>query len=116
VKPPPDVLDLAALRRNFGEDLAFAGRLAAKFEGRYPGQLAAIAGALARGDAAAAAESAHRLAGETSVFYALAARQAALHVEDLARAGDLPGAVEACATLREELERLMHSLRELSAS
>ena len=111
--PPADVLDLAALRRNFGDDLAFAGRLAAKFEGRYPGQLATIAEALTGGNAAEAAESAHRLAGETSVFYSIAARQAALRVEDLARAGDLPGAANACDVLRTELDRLARSLREL---
>jgi HPt (histidine-containing phosphotransfer) domain-containing protein len=87
-----DILDLAALRRNFGDDMAFAARLAAKFEGRYPGQLATVRGAITRGDGTAAGDAAHRLAGETSVFYALAARQAALRVEDLARAGDLAGA------------------------
>ena len=112
--PLPDVLDLAALRRNFGDDLAFAGRLAAKFEGRYPGQVDVVGEALARGDGVAAAEAAHRLAGETSVFYSIAARQAALRVEDLARAGDVAGASLACGVLRTELDRLARSLRELS--
>ena len=114
MQPEPDVLDIAALRRNFGEDVAFAGRLAEKFAGRYPGQLEGVREALGRGDAVGAAEAAHRLAGETSVFYAVAARQAALHVEDLARAGDLAGASGACDVLRTELDRLARTLRELS--
>jgi HPt (histidine-containing phosphotransfer) domain-containing protein len=114
VAADPQVLDLAALRRNFGEDLEFAGRLVTKFEGRYPAQLAAIRDALSRSDGSVAAETAHRLAGETSVFYSVAARQTALHVEDLARAGDLAGAAAACDVLGDELERLIRSLRELS--
>jgi HPt (histidine-containing phosphotransfer) domain-containing protein len=112
----PDILDLAALRRNFGDDLAFAARLAAKFETRYPDQLDAVREAITRGDGTAAGEAAHRLAGEASVFYAVAARQAALHVEDLARAGDLTGAAAARESLRTELDRLAAPLRQLAAS
>ena len=112
----PVILDLAALRRNFGEDLAFAGRLAVKFEGRYPGQLAAVRETLARGEGTAAGEAAHRLAGETSVFYAVAARQAALAVEDFARAGELAEAAAACDRLDAELRRLAKTLQQLAAS
>ena len=111
-----DILDLAALRRNFGEDLAFAGRLAVKFEGRYPAQLTAVRETLARGEATAAGEAAHRLAGETSVFYAVAARQAALAVEDLARAGQLAEAMAACDRLEAELRRLAATLQQLGSS
>jgi HPt (histidine-containing phosphotransfer) domain-containing protein len=111
-----DILDLAALRRNFGEDLAFAGRLAVKFEGRYPGQLTAVRDALARGEGTVAGEAAHRLAGETSVFYATAARQAALAVEDLARAGQLVEATAACDRLEAELRRLSTTLQQLATS
>jgi HPt (histidine-containing phosphotransfer) domain-containing protein len=113
---PSDILDLAALRRNFGEDLAFAGRLAVKFEGRYPGQLTAVREALARGEGTAAGEAAHRLAGETSVFYAVTARQAALAVEDLARAGQLAEATAGCDRLDAELRRLAATLRHLASS
>jgi HPt (histidine-containing phosphotransfer) domain-containing protein len=111
-----DILDVAALRRNFGEDLAFAGRLAVKFEGRYPGQLATVRESLARGEGTAAGEAAHRLAGETSVFYAVAARQAALAVEDLARAGQIAEATAACDRLDAELRRLAATLRQLASS
>jgi HPt (histidine-containing phosphotransfer) domain-containing protein len=113
---PSDILDLAALRRNFGEDLAFAGRLAVKFEGRYPEQLAAVRDALARGEGTPAGEAAHRLAGETSVFYAVAARQAALAVEDLARAGQLAEAAAACVRLDSELRRLATTLQQLASA
>ena len=113
---PSDILDLAALRRNFGDDLAFAGRLAVKFEGRYPAQLSAVREALRRGEGTAAGEAAHRLAGETSVFYAVAARQAALAVEDLARAGQLAEATAACDRLDAELRQLATTLRELAST
>lgn len=113
---PSDILDLAALRRNFGDDLAFAGRLAVKFEGRYPGQLSVVREMLARGEGTAAGEAAHRLAGETSVFYAVAARQAALAVEDLARAGQIAEAAAACDRLDVELHRLATSLQQLASS
>jgi HPt (histidine-containing phosphotransfer) domain-containing protein len=111
---PPDIIDLAALRRNFGEDLVFAGRLAVKFEGRYPAQLTTVREALGRGEGVAAGEAAHRLAGETSVFYAVAARQAALAVEDLARAGQLADATAACDRLDAELRRLATTLQQLA--
>lgn len=109
--PSPDVLDLAALRRNFADDMAFVARLLTKFEGRYPAQLQSVRDALARGDGTGAAEAAHRLAGETSVFYAVAARRAALAIEDLARAGDLTGAASACDGLARELGQLASALR-----
>lgn len=111
--PLADILDLAALRRNFADDLPFVGRLLIKFESRYPGQLAAVREAVRRGDATAAAEAAHRIAGETSVFYATAARRAALEVEDLARAGQLAEAGAACEILDRELQRLVVAVRHL---
>lgn len=107
----PDIFDAAALRRNFGDDVAFVGRLLAKFEMRYPAQLDAMVEALSRGEGIPAAEAAHRLAGETSVFYAIAARQMALSVEDLARASQLPEARAATDALRHELGRLVEALR-----
>jgi HPt (histidine-containing phosphotransfer) domain-containing protein len=116
MEPSPDILDLPALRRNFAEDISFVGRLLAKFESRYPAQLQSVRDPLARGDGAAAAEAAHRIAGETSVFYAVAARQAALRVEDLARAGQLAEASAACDVLAREIDRLASALRELANS
>ena len=110
----PDILDVEALRRNFGDDFDFAGQLASKFRIRYPSQVASIAQALAAGDAAAAADAAHKLAGETSVFYAVAARRAALHIEELARAGDVDAAALGCDALRAELGRLTAALNELA--
>jgi HPt (histidine-containing phosphotransfer) domain-containing protein len=112
----PDILDLPALKRNFAGDMAFVGRLLTKFQGRYPGQVQAVRDALARNDGPAAAEAAHRVAGETSVFYAVAARQTALRVEDLARAGQLAEAAAACDSLVAELDRLASTLRAVPAS
>jgi HPt (histidine-containing phosphotransfer) domain-containing protein len=109
-----EILDLAALRRNFADDMGFVGRLLAKFETRYPNQLQAVRDALSRGDGAAAGDAAHRVAGEASVFYATAARQAALRVEDLARAGRLAEAAGACDVLGAELDRLKSALRGLA--
>jgi HPt (histidine-containing phosphotransfer) domain-containing protein len=108
-----DIFDLAALKRNFADDMGFVGRLLVKFEGRYPVQLQAVRDCLSRGNGSEAAEAAHRLAGEASVFYALAARHAALRIEDFARAGDLAAAAGECAALQRELERLTQGVRKV---
>jgi HPt (histidine-containing phosphotransfer) domain-containing protein len=113
--PSPEILDAAALRRNFDGDLEFMGRLLGKFEVQYPRHLERIRDALNRGDGAAAAEEAHRLAGATTVFFAQAARQRALGVEDFARAGKLGEAAEACAPLLAELHVLADTLRGMSS-
>ena len=110
-----DILDLAALRRNFDEDWEFLGRLLQKFERSYPGQVTRIRDALAAGDGTAAAEEAHRVAGATSVFFAGAARRTALQLEDLARDGDVAAATTACQSLARELDRLAAALRRLAA-
>ena len=94
--------------------MSFVGRLLTKFEGRYPGQVQAVRDALARNDGNAAAEAAHRVAGETSVFYAVSARHTALRVEDLARAGQLIEAAAGCDALVMELDRLASTLRGLA--
>ena len=109
--PAPDILDLAALRRNFDGETEFLLRLLGKFEAAYPGQLARVREGLARGDGDATAEEAHRLAGATSVFFAEAARATALRIEDLARAGDLGQATAECDVLERELVRLADGLR-----
>lgn len=109
--PAPDILDLAALRRNFDGETDFLLRLLGKFEAAYPAQLARVRGAVSRGDGAAAAEEAHRLAGAASVFFAEAARATALRIEDLARAGDLAAAGAECEALERELRRLADAVR-----
>jgi HPt (histidine-containing phosphotransfer) domain-containing protein len=111
--PAPDILDLAALRRNFDGETDFLLRLLAKFEAAYPAQLARMRDALARGEPDAVAAEAHRLAGATSVFFAEAARTTALRVEDLARGGDLRAATAECDALAGELARLATALREM---
>jgi HPt (histidine-containing phosphotransfer) domain-containing protein len=105
-----DVLDVAALRRNFDDDMAFMARLLDKFETRYPAQLAEIHDALARRDGLVAAEAAHRLAGETGVFYSTLARAAALEVEDLSRESRFAEAAARCENLRREIERLVSAV------
>ena len=114
--PAADILDLSALRRNFDGDWEFLARLLRKFEGSYPPQVTRIREALAAGDGNVAAEEAHRVAGASSVFFAQAARRTALTLEDHARAGDLTAAVDACAALAAELDRLAAALRTLAAS
>jgi HPt (histidine-containing phosphotransfer) domain-containing protein len=113
--PPAEILDAAALRRNFEGDLSFMGRLLEKFEVQYPKHLELIRVALDRNDGLAAAEEAHHLAGATSVFFARAARHRALAVEDFARGGHLAQAAVACAALREDLLTLADALRAMIA-
>lgn len=102
-----------ALKRNFKDDLTFLERLLSKFELQVPRQLQLIGEALQMKDVGAAAEAAHRLAGETGVFYSVAARQTALRLEELARSGNLAGAKDTCAALSTEIDRLVQALRAL---
>lgn len=114
--PAADILDLAALRRNFDGDWEFLGRLLQKFRASYPRQLARVREGLAVGNGAAAAEEAHRIAGASSVFFAEAARRTALALEDHARAGNVTAAADTCGVLAAELDRLAAVLQALAES
>lgn len=108
-----DVLDLAALRRNFDDDMQFVARLMGKFEMRCPAQMKELGEALARHEPSEAAELAHRIAGETGVFYATTARRTALELEEFARAARFAEADEAYDVLRREIERLIAAVHAL---
>jgi signal transduction histidine kinase/CheY-like chemotaxis protein len=100
----------AALLERAGGDAALQQRIAGLFLDHVPQGRTRLREALARGDAAAAAESAHWLKGAVGNFPAPAATEAAARVEKLARAGDLEAAALACATLDAELDRLAAAL------
>src|SRR5262249_18861063 len=72
--------------------------------------------ALDAGDAAAVRRAAHTLCGSVSSFGASSAQEAAGRLEALARAGDLPAAVEGLPVLERALAGLRAELAELAAS
>jgi len=100
----------AALLERAGGDTALQQRIAGLFLDHVPQGRTRLRDALARGDAAAVAESAHWLKGAVGNFPAPAATEAAARVEKLGRSGDLEAAALACATLDAELDRLAAAL------
>jgi two-component system sensor histidine kinase/response regulator len=84
-------------------------RMSGVFLEFYPGWLATIREALARGDAAGVMETAHTLKGSVSHFDAGAA-EAALRLEKIGQGNDLSAAGEALAALEAALDKLRPAL------
>jgi CheY-like chemotaxis protein len=104
-------VDWEALLDSIDGDRAFARDLADAFIGTGDRELAAIAAALGRGDAAALRESAHALKGASANLRAAAATSAAAQLESAARLGksaEIPGLAE---TLTTEVKRMTAYLR-----
>jgi two-component system sensor histidine kinase/response regulator len=101
VSSPVDVARLLAL---LGGDEELLAELVALFATDAPERLAAARDALVRGDAAAVQEVAHALMGAAGNLRATAVRDAALHLETLASAGDLADAGDAIDGLARALE------------
>ncbi|MFQ5742431.1 MAG: histidine kinase N-terminal 7TM domain-containing protein [Acidobacteriota bacterium] len=91
------------------------GKVVGVFLDDYPGVMARLDEAIARQDSAAVRQSAHRLKGSLGAVAAKAAWEMAQRLEAMGRDEDLSEAVEAFATLQEELEQLRPALRELQA-
>ncbi len=109
-------LDPAAALARAGGNVRLLAELVELFLEDSAGWLADLAGALERGDAAGAQFTAHLLRGSAANFGAQAACRAGRAVEDLARAGDLPGAAAACGELRACLHRLRPALLALAGT
>jgi signal transduction histidine kinase/DNA-binding response OmpR family regulator/HPt (histidine-containing phosphotransfer) domain-containing protein len=104
-------VDWEALLDSIDGDREFARDLADAFIGTGDRELAAIAAALGRGDAAALRESAHALKGASANLRAAAATSAAAQLESAARLGksaQLPALAE---TLTTEVRRMTAYLR-----
>jgi two-component system sensor histidine kinase/response regulator len=102
----------AALARVDG-DVKLLGELAGLFLADSARLQSAVEKALAREDAEALEYAAHALKSSVGNFAARAAYAAAAKLEMLGRHGDLAEAQEACAALRQEIERLRSALLNL---
>jgi HPt (histidine-containing phosphotransfer) domain-containing protein len=93
------------------QDLDILQTMADLFYEHGPKDLADIKAALAAGDSAAAARSAHRMKGAVLQFCAPAAVEATKALERAGKAGDLTTAREVYGQLEVELTRLLDALR-----
>jgi HPt (histidine-containing phosphotransfer) domain-containing protein len=109
-QPATAVLDRSGLFERFGGDVDFVQEVSALFLEQYPQMLDQLRSAFARGDARELQHAAHTLKGCVSNFGADCAREAAAHVEILARQGDLHDAAGACAVLESEISRFAQAL------
>jgi CheY-like chemotaxis protein len=104
-------VDWEALLDSIDGDREFARDLADAFIGTGDRELAAIAAALGRGDAAALRESAHALKGASANLRAAAATSAAAQLESAARLGKSAQLPALAATLTTEVRRMTAYLR-----
>jgi two-component system sensor histidine kinase/response regulator len=103
-----------ALARVDGDEGLLAD-LAKLFCEESPKLLSAVQDAVAKRDTAALKRAAHSLKGSISTFAARDATEAALRLEDLARAGELAGAEDAYRLLVAQVERLKQALEGLGS-
>jgi two-component system sensor histidine kinase/response regulator len=103
-----------ALARVDGDEGLLAD-LAKLFCEESPKLLSAVQDAVAKRDIAALKRAAHSLKGSISTFAARDATEAALRLEDLARAGELAGAEDAYRLLVAQVERLKQALEGLGS-
>jgi PAS domain S-box-containing protein len=104
--PAASPVDWAAALEHLGGDPGLLRDLIGLFLAEYPEWLAQARRAAAAGDAAALKRAAHNLKGSMAHFGAHEAFEAARKLEIMGRDGILGGAVEACAELTRQLERV----------
>jgi protein-histidine pros-kinase len=104
------VFDAAALLALVGDDEELMQEIIGLYLREYPRILTDIRAAAASGDVRALEFSAHALKGSVGNMAAKRAREAAMELETLARADQLPAARDSLATLERELSRLHDAL------
>jgi HPt (histidine-containing phosphotransfer) domain-containing protein len=109
-----DVLDEAALWRNFEGDRELFVEIVQTFLRTTPEYLRAIRDAVASGDAQALESSAHRMKGGVSLFYATTAEGQAMRLLVMGQNNDLADAARTLAQLEHEIARLTTTLCELA--
>jgi HPt (histidine-containing phosphotransfer) domain-containing protein len=107
-------LDRSKILERVGGDVDFFRELAGIFVEDCPKLLADIRIAISTRDSRTLEYAAHSLKGAVANFGAEPAREAALRLEMLGRAGDLTPAVEACSVLEQEIERFKAALTTLA--
>lgn len=100
------VLDLEAALARIDNDRSLLAELMRLFLEEYPGQRAALRGAVKQGDFQALGRLSHALRGAVSNFFAHDAMQAAEALEQAAAAEDAAAAKAALKRLEREVDRL----------
>jgi two-component system sensor histidine kinase/response regulator len=95
------VFDQGAALKHSGGDRQLLTEVVAFFRADYPGSLRQIASAIKSNDAERLRLSAHALKGALATVGSPAGREAAFTLEQMGRAGDVVGAPEAFAALRD---------------
>jgi len=98
---------------NVGGDQELLAEIVELFVGESPRMMAAVDRAVASSDAAALRLAAHTLKGSASVFGAQHAVELSFELESMGDAGELTGAEEILALLRDEIGRVIPSLEAL---
>ena len=109
------VLDKSELLERLGGDTDLLQEVAALFLEDCPKLMSNIQGAIRARDAFGLERAAHALKGSVSNFGPTSAYDAAYSLEKLGRAGELDGALTACLTLEEEIDRFQQALTRLAA-
>jgi HPt (histidine-containing phosphotransfer) domain-containing protein len=107
---PESVFDYAKALEHVEGDRELLGEIATLFLETHVGQLSALRAAIARGDAQALQNTAHKLKGSIGNFAAAEAFNAAQKLEGLGLSGDLAEAEPVCLALEGALERLKNAL------
>ena len=97
-----------------GGDREFLQEIAGLALADCPKLLEQIRAALSSGDATSLEKAAHTLKGCVSNFGARRAREAALELEKIGRAGELQRAGDACSALELEMQRFEQALMALA--
>jgi PAS domain S-box-containing protein len=111
--PPGAVFDLDTALAAIDGDRELLRRLAQLFLGECPKMLGEIRDSVLRGDVAALERAAHKFTSSLGCFCAQRACQAALRLEELGSAGDVPGSQQAWPELEEAVRRLQGALADL---
>jgi HPt (histidine-containing phosphotransfer) domain-containing protein len=114
VTDPIAILDVAALERQTGGDAGLRGEIVRMFLEDCPQRLDAIGDAIAVGDAAALASSAHTLKGSAGYLKAAMVRERAADLERCASEGTLAEAQVLFGRLRQAVGELLPELQKLS--
>ena len=111
---PTAILDVAALERQTGGDIALRGEVVRMFLEDCPQRVEAIGAAIDNGDAAALASSSHALKGSAGYLRAALVRDCASDLERCGRDERLGDAPAAFDRLREAVGELLPELQKLN--
>jgi len=110
---PAEFIDTHGLMERFEGDTELLQEATDIFCRNYPRQLAQLRAAVAGGDCETIERCAHTIKASIGMLGGVAAEHAALRLEKMGRSRNQQNALEACAALESEIERLIPALIEL---